>query len=298
MRDILNLDGDKKVIVCPLPGHHHSNYTPSFHIFIGQDGVQKFQCHGNCQQRGDVIDLVGFLNVPGYDPHNRKHVRMAMDWLVDYRPTFQSWPAPSRVGLAPNLWRDYIPPSRAVSRYAFSRGLRHKTLEKFKIGSNGLAMAIPVFEEGVLRSIKFRNIVPQKDNDPNYLRYWSEKGSTSAMLNYDEVKFTTDPFLLVKGEIPVMLLDQYGITACCVTSGEAGALDRWKDVLIFSQNAVVVGDNDKHPLVRERMQRYARSRAEQINGTVQFPPTQYKDIDEYILADPNAITVIRSWLGE
>ena len=190
MRDILGIDGRKKVIICPLPGHHHANYTPSFHIFIGRDGVQKFQCHGICQQRGDVIDLVGFMSIPGYDPRNKKYVGMAMERLTDYRPTFRKWPAPTKVGLSPNLWHEYVPPARLVTRYAHSRGLDQRTLEKFKVGSKGDAMAIPVFEEDTLRSIKFRNIRPPKRDGLNYLRYWSEKGSVSAMLNYDVVKFT------------------------------------------------------------------------------------------------------------
>ena len=296
MRDILGIDGRKKVIICPLPGHHHANYTPSFHIFIGRDGVQKFQCHGNCQQRGDVIDLVGFMSIPSYDPRNKKYVGMAMERLTDYRPTFRKWPAPSKPVLSPNRWRDYIPPSRSVIRYAKSRGLKRKTLEKFKVGSNGLAMAIPVFEEGILRSIKFRNIRPPNRDDPDYLRYWSQKGSVSAMLNYDAVKFTAEAFLIVKGEIPVMLLDQLGITACCTTNGEAGSIEKGKDVLVFSENAVVVGDNERDPQVRERMQKCAHKRAKEINGTVRFPPPEYKDIDEWILTDANALSVIESWL--
>ncbi len=296
IHDILGIDGRKKVIICPLPGHHHSNYTPSFHIFIGQDGVQKFQCHGNCQQRGDVIDLVGFMYIPNYDPHSRIHIGMAMDKLTDYRPTFRKWPAPSNPGLSPNLWREYIPPTRLVTRYAHSRGLDRSTLEKFRVGSKGDAMAIPIFEEDTLRSIKFRNIRHPGRNDPDYLRYWSEKGSVSAMLNYDAVKFTTEAFLLVKGEIPVMLLDQLGIMACCTTNGEAGSIEKWKDVLVFSENAVVVGDNDRDPQVREHMQKCAYGRAKQINGTVRFPPPEYKDIDEWILADANALSVIESWL--
>jgi hypothetical protein len=296
MYDILGLDSRKKVIVCPLPGHQHANFTPSFHIFIGRDGVQKFQCHGNCQQRGDVIDLVGFMSIPGYDPHNKKHTKMAMERLTDYRPTFRKWPAPSKPGLSPNLWREYLPLTRMVTRYAHSRGLDRSTLEKFKVGSKGDAMAIPVFEDEMLRSIKFRNVRPPGRNDPDYLRYWSQKGSASALLNYDAVKFTTRAFLLVKGEIPVMLLDQLGITACCTTNGEAGSIERWKDVLVFSENAVVVGDNDRDPHIRERMQSAAHSRAKQINGTVRFPPPEYKDIDEWILADTNAISAIKSWL--
>src|SRR5574338_1390133 len=75
IRDVLGTQ--KKYIVCPLPLHIHRRNTPSFMIFF-RDGVQYFRCHGNCGLTGDVIDLVGYLRVPGYDRKDGKMVREAM----------------------------------------------------------------------------------------------------------------------------------------------------------------------------------------------------------------------------
>jgi len=49
----LERDGDEFVACCPF----HSEDTPSFTIFRGKDGVERFHCFG-CGQRGDVMDFV------------------------------------------------------------------------------------------------------------------------------------------------------------------------------------------------------------------------------------------------
>ncbi|RPJ36196.1 MAG: hypothetical protein EHM35_08530, partial [Planctomycetaceae bacterium] len=79
IRDILGLKGAVKVIVCPLPMHAHHSNTPSFSIFENFNGVQYFECHGSCGLRGDVVDLVGYLFIPGYDDHNPAHICRALD---------------------------------------------------------------------------------------------------------------------------------------------------------------------------------------------------------------------------
>lgn len=49
----LQKDGREFVACCPF----HSEDTPSFTIFAGQDGVDRFHCFG-CGERGDVLDFV------------------------------------------------------------------------------------------------------------------------------------------------------------------------------------------------------------------------------------------------
>lgn len=46
-------DGQEWVGCCPL----HQEETPSFTIFTGKDGVERFHCFG-CGERGDVVDFV------------------------------------------------------------------------------------------------------------------------------------------------------------------------------------------------------------------------------------------------
>jgi len=49
----LEKDGAEFIACCPL----HQEDTPSFTIFTGKDGAQRFQCFG-CGERGDVLDFV------------------------------------------------------------------------------------------------------------------------------------------------------------------------------------------------------------------------------------------------
>lgn len=49
----LERDGNEFVACCPF----HSEDTPSFTIFRGKDGVERFHCFG-CGERGDILDYV------------------------------------------------------------------------------------------------------------------------------------------------------------------------------------------------------------------------------------------------
>lgn len=300
MYDVLDLDNTRDKIVCPLPDHVHANNTPSFRIFFGEDGIQRFHCHGNCGHHGDVIDLVGYLSVTDYDGNNPEHIQRAIS-LLDQEAPIRTEPvvAPKRKGLAPNKWRDYLPPGREVIEYAATRGLHINTVEKFRIGQYSHFMAMPVFEDRILKMIKFRNLWPTEqcdESDFDHLRFWTAKGSRKSLFNFDRVAYNPSPILVVKGEIPAMLLDQFGILACAPTGGESSYVEEWAEALTLSQKIVVVGDNDRDPETREKMQEFARKRADILHAELRFPPEDFKDIDEFILADIHALELIRSWI--
>lgn len=289
---VLSFDPRKKVHVCPLPQHAHYNYSPSFSIKVFRDGVQRFRCFGNCGLGGDVLDLVGFMEIPGYDPKSSAHVLQAASRLQG-SPISPPKQERKKASLEPGLWRRYLPPGRKIIEYGYSRGLTPQTLEKFKVGEKAGAMAIPVFENGQLKAIKFRSTRKNAR-----VRYWSEEGSVNALFNHDEVALTDRPVAVLKGEIPVMLFDQLGILACAPTTGEERSdMSEWKHLFAFSEKKIVITDNDRDPVIRARIVAKAAKRAEQIGAELRFPPEQYKDIDEYILAEPNAIQTIRDWLN-
>lgn len=287
---VLGVPPTKKAMLCPLPQHVHSNNTPSFSVKVFDDGHQRFRCFGNCGLGGDVIDLVGYMNIPFYDPENTNHISMALSILRDGYKISQPVKFETVRHIDQGLWQKYLPPGEAVIRYAASRGLNAKTVEKFKIGQNKNAMAIPVFERGALRAIKYRNM-------GRGLRYWSEEGSSKALFNYDAVAMTEKPVIVVKGEIPAMLLDQYGLAACCITGGESAGMEDWAHLFAFSAGVVVVGDNDRNPRTRKEMVAKAEERAKVLSADLRFPPLVYKDIDEWLLSEPEAIHEVRQWLG-
>lgn len=278
------LGTNKRIMVCPLPTHNHKNNTASFSIFW-HGGVQLFQCHGNCGQRGDVIDLVGFLRIPGYDPHNIDMLRRALELVDSKYETVELIPQ-KEATLNGDEWRDYLPVGDEVITYAATRGISEETLKNFRIGQNDNWMTMPAFENRRLVGIKMRNIHPGKN------RFIQLAGSHQALFNYDQVNLTSQSVLVVKGEIPCMLLSQNGILACAPTGGEGGGGWRkdWQTALALA-NVVVVGDND------EPGRKFAPLRAASLHGTVRFPPEKYQDIDKWILADQEkAIAEINRWM--
>ena len=287
--DLTGATPRKRKIVCPLPMHQHQNYTPSFSIFW-VDGRWRWRCHGNCNLQGDVIDLVGYISVPGYSPNEGDSLSKAINILTDNReiPEPVEPPKIQKTGLSPTDWKNY-PLGETVRIYAEERGLKEETLHKFRIGEHqgnrSTWMTIPTFEDGRLKGIKMRNT-------HNGLRYKALKGSRTGLFNHDAVKYSTDKVFVVKGEIAAMILDQYGLLACAPSGGESMSVSQYKSILSLA-DVVVIGDNDYDPRVRENTRQLAKDRADELNARLFFPPNKYKDVDEWILDDPEALQVLR-----
>jgi hypothetical protein len=301
IRNLLGLKTRQRWIVCPLPDHVHSSNTPSFSVFTDGDGIQRFKCHGNCGAYGDVIDLAGYLYVAGYDRDNPEHIRMALSYL-DLEADIDPPPPPVRPKpIKPTLWKSYFPPGQEVVAYGRKRGLEPETLEHFRVGQFKHFMAMPTFHDGMLQGIKFRNTDPDPmpcHHPLDGLRFWAAKGSQKGLFNYDAVAYTQKPVLVLKGEIPVMLARQSGFLACAPTGGEGSYIQELAYLFSFANRVVVVGDNDQDPQVREKMQAKAQERAEMLHAALRFPPQEYKDIDEWMLAEPvTALLDIERWLG-
>jgi hypothetical protein len=260
----------KPPYVCPLPGHIHSSNTPSFSVYW-HNGVQRFNCFGNCNLSGDVIDFVGYMYVPGYSPKDKGKLFKAVEYLERNVP--MRIPIPEKdTKLYGSEWYDYLPIQADTLQYAKSRGLSDKTIEKFRLGTHQNFMSIPSFEEGILKGVKFRNIT--RDGT----RFMALSGSAQSLFNCDSVAYSHGKVFIVKGEIPAMLLDQYGYKACAPTGGEGGWHERWRVYLAFSKN-IVVGDNDAPG------RKLAPKRADLLKAELVYPPDPYKDLDQWALAD-------------
>ncbi len=285
LHDIQTILGtNKKKIVCPMPFHPHHNNTPSFSIFW-RSGVQRFRCHGSCGAEGDVIDLVGYLQIPNYNKRDRLQREQALKALDGgYEPEIV---IPEKdTELAGNEWFEFVPPGTDVIRYAARRGLTEETLKKFRVGQFGHMMTMPVFEEERCVGVKMRSLTGK--------RYVSLAGSRSGLFNYDAVYLTTKPVFIVKAEIPCMLLDQLGFLACAPTGGEGSyrQSERWRLALALAPK-VVIGDND------EPGRKHGPVRAALLAADLVYPPDPYKDVDEFYLAEPErALEMLRKWQRE
>lgn len=295
IRSVLGVGSNKKWMSCPLPQHRRSANkvsTPSFSIYYDRDGVERWKCHGNCGLYGDVIDLVGYLNISGYDPKNIRSVLRAVAILGDRHDIDVVKTKPRQDLLSQDTWRRYMPPGIEVYRYGAGRGLSRYTMDKFKIGQKNSYMSMPCFEEEKLVGIKFRYI----GDDNTQLRFFTETGGRKGLFNYDEVAWTKKRVLIVKGEIPVMLLSQNGILSCAPTAGEASPAIEYAPLLGLAAKRVVVGDNDPDPVIRLRMQEFALDRANALSAILTFPPKGFKDIDEWLMNDVFAVDSIKEWL--
>ncbi len=296
MYDVLGVDRKQRVIVCPLPMHPHSNNTPSFSIYMDH-GIQKFHCHGSCARMGDIVDLIGCLLITNYDDRNPEHVKRALTLLdAGYKisPPKQQVKQP---GLVNTVWQDFTPPGPEVIEYARLRGLTPETLQKFRVGQSNMFnktwMTMPAFHMGRLMGVKMRNLNPSGNHD----RYMGLPGSIAGLFNANGVYYSTDAILIVKAEIPVMLLDQHQILACAPTGGEGSMDAELYSFMVWTRKRVLVADNDRDPKVRKKMDEALLKRAEMFHAEIRRPPEAHKDIDDWILADPSAIDAIKGWLA-
>lgn len=288
--DVVNTDHRRRKIICPLPQHSHSNYTASFSIYWAGDRW-RWQCHGNCGLRGDVIDLVGYTQIPGYSPGETDKLKEAIYMLTGerYDPVAPTPPIEKDNRLMSNTWSEYYPAGWQVRSYAETRGISQETMERFKIGqaakSGTFWMTIPTFHGDVLKGIKLRNIGAGN-------RYRAIPGSIGGLFNYNGVAYSCDRVFVVKGEIAAMVMTERGLLACAPTGGESMKLNsEIRHALIFA-DCIVIGDNDPDPDIRKETTRLAEERAKDLNGALIFPPREFKDIDEWILADSQAINLL------
>ena len=306
IKQILGMPTRRNVIVCPLPMHQHHSHTPSFSVFTDHDGVQKWHCHGSCGLRGDVIDLVGYKRVPGYNPDDKEDVGRAVTLLETGQTISMPVKNTKRASvLADNLWKEFLPAGPEVLEYLAKRGITAETAEQFGYGQltsspevypnvlpHSTWVTLPTFTGSRLTKIKLRNIYTSDKHN----RYQAIAGSVMGIHNLNAVKEKSDPVVIVKGEMSVALLSQFGILACAPDAGE-GATEEWMYLaLAFSSKRVVIGDNDPEPIMQQTRLHLAK-RATLLHANPKFPPVDYHDVDDWVLAaGAEAIETIKEWL--
>jgi len=272
-------------------------------------------CHGSCQKAGDVIDLIGFATIgENYNPANSRDVSQAMLNLTSgYKvcpPVISK--TTRRPELPGEIWKMFPLGKEVIEYAATKRGLTEDTLRAFGIGQvNGdllsqafellgekttwkydrIGMTIPTFHFGTLTMVKIRWIDAQKKG-----RFINLPGSSPGLFGFNDVFNATGPIVIVKGEIPKMVLWQRGITAAAApTAGEGQVDDSWGVWTRYSSNAIVIGDNDPEAVMEKLSDAYAK-RCSVFGAKLYLPPPQHKDVDDWILGDPTAMDQIRKWM--
>jgi len=302
------------VSVCPLPSHVHSNNTASFSIFIDREtGVEKWHCFG-CGLRGDVVDIIGYAKIPGYDPIKAEHIKAAVSLLrAGYEMSPTDHKPQTKKTLPPDLYRMF-PLGDKVIEYGKTRGLTADTLEAFGVGqadkntlvaalerlgenaswvTNRTYMTLPTFHFGALMMIKLRDISARSKG-----RFIAMPGSAPGLFGFSNIYNKSFPIAIVKGEIPVMVLWQRGIEhVAAPTAGEGMIDEKWKVFVSYATNRIVIGDNDPQK-VKDKLAAAYVKRCHVFGAKLHFPPEEHHDVDDWVLSDPRAMDTIRQWLYE
>lgn len=271
-------------IVCPMPHHEHHHMTPSFSMFVGPDGIQRFKCFGTCGVQGDVIDFLGFYHLgPTYNSNNPEHIELAVKYLTGEsiqakRTPLKKKHKPLNPTMAEMLvsefernLRNSYPAKIYLDRRGvldvaphFRLGYKFTPLEYVKGNTQvpGHYISIPTIQNGRVISIKLRRI----DSHPDYIgiedlpiRYDSVAGQRigagqPGIFNHDHIAYTTGFVFSPEGEFDVMLAQALGYEAWCFNTG--GNVTCEIGPILAHAFTIIIADNDETGL-RHAMQKQA-----------------------------------------
>jgi len=124
------------------------------------------------------------------------------------------------------------------------RKLDEEIIKKFRLGSNGKEITIPIYENGVLVNIRYRRD-PEKDKADGP-KYSGEKGCKSALFNGDKLKEPLKACYITEGEFDAMMLIQKGIAnTVSVTLGASYFSDEWAEKFTDIQTVYICFDTDE-----------------------------------------------------
>jgi hypothetical protein len=310
MFDLGDVSGVHRWGLCPMKVHAHANNTPSFSIFwvtINGEQTQWFKCHGTCGLQGDVIDFVGYQQVPGYTPDDLELKKEALQILIGgrYIPSCPRPPPPPRP-LPQWLHLDFQPIAFQVKKFLQTRGVEPWQMEKYHLGSaehiaehsiikgRDALLSIPTLHGGTLKGIKIRKTYDSSFN------YFAVSGSHRGLFGFDNVIRHEGTTIVCKGEIAAMVVEKVvgeRARVCAPTAGETAGVESVRAAILGAKTVILIGDNDKDPKVRERIVQATLERGRSLGAKVVFPPEKYKDIDQFILAEPGpASSLLAQWM--
>lgn len=266
---------------CPF----HSERTPSFHVYKGEN---KFHCFG-CQANGDTVDFIEkFYNLPQIDAIKRlkelagitdegwqKSARIFKSPVEQKEKTYRTYTMAEWDKCAQRLQNAEGLPGR---EYLTTRGIGDEVSKRLKIGfredgtrfvgdgskdtdenreRNAVMrvspwIGLPYIEGDKIVSIKWRAISGEISKGDRF-RYESNM-QPCGVFNAETID-PLDELFVTEGELDAITLEQAGLRAVSVR-GASHKLDaRTKDALIRAERIYIAGDNEASGIGLKAMER-------------------------------------------
>lgn len=148
--------------------------------------------------------------------------------------------------LALSFYNDIWNQPKALKYLKKMRGFGKDVIKQHKLGYavkyNQEWISIPVFKNGKVVLIKYRQIPPENESLDKYIR---EEGGESTLFNYDVID-KYDEVFVTEGELDAITLIQQGyLNTVGVTAGASSLLPEWYDKLILKNKIYLLLDPDE-----------------------------------------------------
>ena len=214
--------------LCPSCG------KDNFHLYVGQENglcnCKVCSWSGNFNQfrklMGDAeIDLSAF--------ENKQVVKKKEYRKLNYNIPLQY---AARLWSIDEKFKDYLLNIRKLNK---------EVLEKFKIGSDGKNITIPLYENDILVNIQYRRD-PSLDNDENSgARYTQETGCKAVLFNGDILKEPLKEIIITEGVFDALQLIQLGFRNVVSVPLGAGYFSKeWAEQMKDIVHVTIVFDSD------------------------------------------------------
>ena len=125
------------------------------------------------------------------------------------------------------------------------RVLTTKIIDRFRLGWDGRAITIPIFDRyGNFAFFKFRK--DPKENNPEIPKYWYEKGKSAELYGWEHFRDTIpEKIIICEGELDKLTLESNGFPAVTSTGGAGTFKEEWVEVLKNIPEVFICFDNDE-----------------------------------------------------
>ena len=125
-----------------------------------------------------------------------------------------------------------------------ARGLNEETIASFKIGWNGKAITIPIYDRfGQYQFFKFRK---SPNDTSDFSKYWYSKNSSAELYGWEHITNPKEKVIICEGELDRLVLESNGMPAITATSGAGTFREEWIDELKnLPSELFLCYDNDK-----------------------------------------------------